>query len=275
MPLSNPDFLRFGGATTSVLIDNGAGARIVIDAGSGLRTLEPALGSPNADLPVLMLFTHYHLDHLIGLPPFAPLYNPHWSIVFAAPPCEGVTAEQAIRRLTDKPFWPAPFRAQQRYLTLPETSDGAPLQHGPFTVRWCAVHHNNGCHAYRVDEQTTGASMVFATDLEWGSSSAAERASLIRLCREPHPVDVLIMEGHDDLESVSGWGHSTWQEAVQVAQTVKAEQLIITHLAPADDDTTLTRRDQRIRAAMPRACLGKQGMSIPWHKAPPHPPATA
>ena len=271
-PLSHPDFSRFGGATTSVLIDGGAGARIVLDAGTGLRTLLPFLSTAPESQPVLMLFTHYHLDHLIGLPPFAPLYNPDWHVIFAAPPCGGVTAEQAIARLMDKPFWPACFRAQQRHLVLPETPGQTGLRHGPFTVRWCAVHHNNGCHAYRIDEQSTGASMVFATDLEWSASGAEERQALLRLCREPSPVDVLILEGHDDTQGLSGWGHSTWQEAVEVARAASARRLIVTHLAPTDDDATLDRREQRLKALMPHACLGRQGMCIDWREAPPPQP---
>ena len=249
LPLSHADFAQYGGATTSVLVDSGTGDRIVFDAGTGLRTLQPLLSSAAAEQPLLMLFTHYHLDHLIGLPPFAPLYDPAWHVLFAAPLCEGVSAQDAIGRLTGKPFWPAPFRAQQRFLVLPEAAAGAAFKHGRFTVRWCAVHHNNGCHAYRIDEDVTGASMVFATDLEWGASSAKERESLLRLCREPCPADVLIMEGHDDTEGLSGWGHSTWQEAVRVAQAAEARQLIITHLAPTDDDATLAAREEIGRAS--------------------------
>jgi phosphoribosyl 1,2-cyclic phosphodiesterase len=248
-----------------VLADNGAGSRIVFDAGTGLRTLQPFLTESGADLPVLLLFTHYHLDHLIGLPPFPPFYDPDWHVVIAAPPREGVTAEQAIRKLTDKPFWPAPFRAQQRYLVLPEICD-TPYRYDSFDVRWCAVHHANGCHAYRVDERETGASFVFATDLEWAASDERERAALLRLCREPCPVDVLIMEGQDNMDSRAGWGHSTWQDAVHVAQMTGARQLVITHLAPDDTDDTLTQREQRVRDAMPQASLGRQGLCIPWRK---------
>lgn len=263
MALSDPAFQRFGGATTSVLVDNGRGARIVFDAGTGLRTLLPRLASSTADSPVLMLFSHYHLDHLAGLPSFAPLYDPAWHVVFAAPPCEGVTAEQAVSLLTGKPLWPVRFRAQQRFDVLPPVCE-TPYRHGPFDVRWCAVHHNNGCHAYRVDERATGASMVFATDLEWGKSTGPERAALLRLCREPSPADVLILEGHDDTETLAGWGHSTWQEAVSIAQAAKARQLVITHLSPTDDDATLDRREARLQDAMPAARLGRQGLSLAW-----------
>ena len=96
LPLSHADFAQYGGATTSVLVDSGTGDRIVFDAGTGLRTLQPLLSSAAAEQPLLMLFTHYHLDHLIGLPPFAPLYDPAWHVLFAAPLCEGVSAQDAI-----------------------------------------------------------------------------------------------------------------------------------------------------------------------------------
>ncbi len=265
MPISHPAFVRFGGATTSVLVDDGAGGRVVLDAGTGLRTLEPLLATPVPDQPVLLLFTHYHLDHVMGLPSFAPLYNPAWSVVIASPPRGGITAEQAVRRLTEAPFWPAPFLAKRLFLVLTETCD-KPFRHGPFDIRWCAVHHANGCHAYRIDERETGAAMAFATDFEWSESSDQERLDLIRLCTIPRPVDVLLMEGHDDTEGVSGWGHSTWQQAVQFAHQVKVKQVVITHLAPDDDDEKLTERGNRIRATWPQACLGRQGMSIAWRK---------
>jgi phosphoribosyl 1,2-cyclic phosphodiesterase len=265
VPMTEPGFARFGGATTCAMLDDGRGWRIVFDAGTGLRTLQPRLASSTAAQPVLMLFTHYHLDHLIGLPPFAPLYDPAWHVVIAAPRREGVTAAQAVRRLMGKPFWPAPFRAQRRFRVLPEASD-RPFRHGPFDVRWCALHHANGCHAYRVDERQTGASMVFATDLEWSESSEHERRALTRLCTEPGPVDVLIMEGHDDAKGLTGWGHSTWQQAVEVARLVRARRLVVTHLAPDDDDATLAARERRLRIALPGARLGRQGMRIAWRK---------
>lgn len=266
LPLAQPGFARYGGATTCALADNGAGGRVVFDAGSGLRTLQPLLSRPSPELPPLLLFTHYHLDHLIGLPPFVPLYDPAWRVVIAAPPREGVTAEQALRRLTAPPFWPAPFRARCEYVVLPEACGPEPFRHGPFDVRWCAVHHANGCHAYRIDERASGASLVFATDLEWGASSEQERAALLKLCSEPGPADVLIMEGHDDTEGHAGWGHSTWQEAVQVARQTGARRLVITHLAPDDGDAVLAERDRRIGAALPGARLGRQGMRIAWKK---------
>lgn len=270
MPVSHPDVVRYGGASTSVLVDGGDGARVLIDAGTGLQTLAPSLGKQAPEgCPLLLLLTHYHLDHLIGLPSFQPLYDPAFRLTVAAPPCDGVGPEEPVRRLTSPPFWPVPWRAHCDFVTLPAILD-TPFRHGPFDIRWCAVHHANGCHAYRIEERRHGVSMVFATDVEWGRSSPTEQAALRTLCRTPTPVGVLLMDGHEDTAAHPGWGHSTWQEAVGLARETGAGQLVVIHLAPGDDDATLTTREERLRAMLPSASLGRQGQAIPWKKGPPN-----
>ncbi len=264
-PVSHSDFMRYGGATTSVLVEDGTGARLVIDGGTGLRTLQPRLAAAGENSPILMLFTHYHLDHLIGLPSFAPLFKADWHVTFAAPERENFTVEDALTRLMDKPFWPAAFRARQRFHVLPETPGKMPLRHGSLMIRWCPVHHRNGCHAYRIDEPGTGASAVFATDLEWRASDDAERGLLLSLCRDPNPADVLIMDGQYDARDAArftGWGHSMWQDAVQVATSAGVGRLIVTHHAPESDDGILERREQELRRVMAQACLAYGGMEI-------------
>ncbi|MDX9866526.1 MAG: MBL fold metallo-hydrolase [Kiritimatiellia bacterium] len=263
-PRSQRGFVRFGGATSCVLVEQGPATRIVIDAGTGLGRLRHTLENSAAGHPVLMLFTHYHLDHVIGLPPFAPLYRPEWPIVFAAPEREGVTSEQALRRLTAAPFWPAAFRARQCHVVLPDVPGRAAFRHGPLRVRWCAVRHRNGCHAYRIDAPRSGESMALVTDLEWATSDASERAALLRLCGKPHPVDLLVMEGHGERSRFPGWGHSTWRETVEVARAANVRNLVITHHAPDDDDRRLARRAREVRAAMPGARLGREGMTLSW-----------
>ena len=72
-PVSHSDFLRYGGATTSLLVDDGKRTRGVIDAGTGLHALQPHLAAADADSPPLFLFTHYHLDHAFGNSEFVKL----------------------------------------------------------------------------------------------------------------------------------------------------------------------------------------------------------
>lgn len=273
-PVSHPDFSLFGGATTCVLVADRAGHRIVLDAGTGLQRLAPEFEITQGRIAPLMLLTHYHLDHLMGLPSFPLLYDADAEIIIAAPLREGITAQRAVERLIAAPFWPVGFRARQQYLVLPQDSGDRPFQYGPFEVRWCAVHHPNGCHAYRIDELDSGRSMVFATDLEWGASNAAERQALLALCRYPRPLDLLIMDGQFDSATGArfrGWGHSAWQEAVGVAKAAAARHLVVTHHAPDANDDLLAQREQHLlgaagQAGLPKAWLAREGMTIALEK---------
>jgi phosphoribosyl 1,2-cyclic phosphodiesterase len=274
-PVSHPDFSHFGGATTCVLVADRTGHRIVLDAGTGLQSLAPDFENRQGRTAPLLLLTHYHLDHLMGLPGFPLLYDADAEIIIAAPLREGIGAQTAVERLIAAPFWPVGFRARQRYLVLPQVSGDKPFRYGPFEVRWCAVHHHNGCHAYRIDEPDSGRSLVFATDLEWAASNAAERQSLLALCRSPRPLDLLIMDGQFDSATGArfrGWGHSTWQEAVEVARAAAARHLVVTHHAPDAHDGLLAQREQALQVAaglagLPQACLAREGMTISLEEA--------
>ncbi len=72
-PVNGNQYTVYGEDTTSILILGDNGERIVIDAGTGLKNLLPHLGESTD--PLVLLLTHYHLDHLMGLPTFDPLYQ--------------------------------------------------------------------------------------------------------------------------------------------------------------------------------------------------------
>ncbi len=264
-PVAHHDFLAYGGDTTSLLVEGAAGERVLLDAGTGLRNLAPRCAG---EAPLLLLMTHVHLDHVIGLPTFAPLHQPGRAFEIAAPVREGVAVAEAIGQLLGKPFWPvalAQVGAAVRCHVLPDDSWPAPWQHGGLEIRWCPVHHRHGCHAYRIDEPASGAALVFATDLEWSLSTAQEQDALLRLCREPSPCGLLIMDGQfcqANQAAFRHWGHSTWEDAVAVAQAGGAARLVVTHHAPASTDLYLANVDSDLGSTLPGASLARQGLTI-------------
>ena len=265
-PRAHPDFMQFGGATSCVLVEE-QGTCAVLDAGTGLRAFAGELGVLRST-PPLLLFTHYHLDHVIGLPSFAPLYDPGWSAVLAAPDREGVSVETAVERLTAAPFWPVTFRARIRFERLPDECPEPPCRHGALEVRWCAVRHRNGCHAYRLDAaEAGGASMALVTDLEWTASSALEQAALLYLLRRPRPVDLLLIEGYDAAAHPDAFGHSAWRETLGLARAAGARRVVVTHHAPEDTDRSLTRREAEVQNVFPGARFGRDGMIFSWRGA--------
>jgi ribonuclease BN (tRNA processing enzyme) len=263
-PITGPAAEPFGGDTTCVLVTGAGGEQVILDCGTGLPALTPRFGPGSR---MLILLTHYHLDHLAGLGTFAALYDPTAQVAFAAPPLAGFTVAQAVRGLLAPPYWPLDvdkMAAEISFRDLPVVCR-EPLACGGLAVRWTAVPHPGGCTAYRLDEAATGAAVVFATDLEWGGAPAATRDDFLALCREPRPADLLIHDGQFDASGYAqrrGWGHGTADDAVQLAKAAGVQHLLITHHDPGQDGTTLAARERRVRALWPRAALARQGQQI-------------
>ncbi len=267
MPWTSCAATVYGGDTTAFMISGAEGMRLLIDGGTGLRELQAALEKDPRNHRLLMLFTHYHLDHVMGLLSFGMLYDAAWEIEIAAPEREGMTVAEAVGKLINPPLWPVPLKkmaAQIRFTNLAATPQGKHCSFGAFNVRWCMLHHKDGCSAYRIDEPSTGTSLVIATDVEWALSTPGEREAFLELCRDPVPADALVFDSTytaENYESFRGWGHSTWEDGVAIAHQTGIGSLLLTHHAQ-HDDRTLEDRERRIKAVCPIASLLRQGDTI-------------
>lgn len=260
-PVTGAQYTVYGGDTTSILILGDSGERIVIDAGTGLSNLLPHLGGPKD--PLVLLLTHYHLDHLMGLPSFKPLYQRERSIkiVGMVPPSGRPDTWQALNTIMDEPYWPISLKEAGAMLVTRDVStrDGSWkgdikrefMTVGGLEVRVCPVAHPGGCLAWRIDERSSGASLVFATDMEWSRASSQQEKEFYEFCSKPKPVSTLIMDGHfaaDEYPTHRGWGHSTIQEVATVGVEAGASQIVVTHHAPQNDDEILDDRANRLTA---------------------------
>ena len=244
----------FGGATTALMVESGDPLhKVIIDAGSGLAHLTPFPTPPAEGGKLLMLFTHFHLDHLMGLPAFPAFYDTRTRITLAAPELEGVTLEQAAKRLVAPPYWPiTPFSAATFLSWTARSLE--PFPFGPFAITWMPVAHPNGCVAYRIEDRHSGHALVFATDFEWPAMDPDAQAAFLAFCGDAP--DLLVLDGHFDGEEAqrhAGWGHNTWQSDVEIARQVNAKRLLITHHAPHADDALLENRQRALAALFPES----------------------
>lgn len=267
-PVAQPEFMKYGGETTSFLVEGAAGERILIDAGTGVRELGRRLQAADGRRLALLLMTHYHLDHIMGLPSLGLIYSPEWSLEIAAPAHEDVVVAATMSRIMARPFWPlqiTDLESRLRFTALEGPVPATPMVYGALRVSWCPIHHPGGCSAYRIDEPAGGASVVIATDLEWGESTPPEREAFLRLCTTPGPADVLLLDAQytsGEYERYRGWGHSTWEQAVELAEQVKARRLLITHHDPAKNDSALDVVRAAVRARSSIADLACERMEI-------------
>ena len=270
--VADPAFAVFGGDTSCLLVEGRAGERIVIDVGSGIREVSRRLlGGRSADRSdaapeILVLMTHWHLDHVVGLGTFAQLYDAEARLTFAAPTGRAGTVREALTKLIAAPYWPIALpdmAAQVSFVDL--LTEPSVHHHGGLEIRCCAVPHPGGCTAYRIDERACGDSFVFATDMEWGTAGDERRGAFLDFCRRPKPAAVLIMDGQyrdHNIESYRGWGHSTLEEAAAVAGEVDAGRLFVTHHDPTLNDERLAAVEEALMRRCTNARLARQGQVI-------------
>lgn len=264
--VTDADFFGYGGDTSSFLIESVSGNQILIDLGTGLRTLTSATAPCSVKRIVLM--THYHLDHLNGFPVLPHIYNPQWNATIMGPPSEGKPVQEVFADLMSHPFWPLQIgmlAADIQFLPLPAPRSTTPMPFGDLLISWCPVHHPGNCTAYRIDEPATSSALVLATDIEWGLSTPEEKAEIINLCSSPYPAKLLIFDGHftpANIAAHSGWGHSTWEEGIELTNLSKVGQLLITHHDPALNDTALIKLEATLRENHPNASLARQEQEI-------------
>lgn len=268
-PVTEPGYTRIGGDTTCFLIEGDAGERMIVDAGSGLSYVWQRLQKTSPDVRALcFLFSHYHLDHMLGLPAFPPLYDEGWTVEFAARIFDELTVEDVTNSFVNPPFWPLPLEemvSRRRFRILDDESMEQPCAYGSLQMMWCPLHHPGGSTAFRIEEPTTGQSVVIATDVEWQESEEYEKEWLRRLCAKPKPADLLIFDGkYDaaDYEKFKGWGHSTWQEGIELARSTGVKRLLISHHDETLSDEAADQRNADIKAAWDEAELARQGQEV-------------
>ena len=228
-----PDYLfgTVGGNTTSLEVRLDDDTMIVFDAGSGIRELGVQLKSRRQlKREYHMFFTHFHWDHLQGLPFFAALFDPEVTIHFYS---EDPRFEEYVRGQMRYPYFPVTLdimAAELKFHVLEEQRcriSGA-------EVSWRKMKHPGGCRSYSVREG--GRKLIFSTDTELSEADferTEENAAYFK------DADVLIMDSQYTLgESLEkyDWGHSSYSLAVDFAAEWNIRRLVLFHHEPLYDD---------------------------------------
>lgn len=218
---------------------------LIFDLGSGVRLMGEAHPRP---IRASVFLSHYHWDHLQGLPFFSPITEPGNQFVVYGPTRNGRTVQQILAGQMQQPYFPvsadALIRAQVAYRPF---SEGQTLRLGEAVVRALELNHPGGNLGYRVDFRNR--SLVYATDIEHGTDADDRMADFAR------NADLLIYDAmYTEDEYLgrlgpprSGWGHSTWRGAVDAAQRSGAKKLVLFHHEPTRDDQWLDRVVRTVR----------------------------
>jgi phosphoribosyl 1,2-cyclic phosphodiesterase len=261
LPACGREFERYGGNTTCIKILREKANRIaILDAGTGIRNLGKELINEGLSQNVInIVFSHFHWDHIQGFPFFAPAYNSNQTIGILA-----LGMKEKIEDLREifstqmqKEYFPIQLEmmgAQFEFLNYgdDETIYGAHLKS-------VAQYHKyrGGSYGFRLEDE--GVSLVVCTDLE--HINGIDK-NIVDFARD---ADLLIHDGQytaHEYKKYKGWGHSTWEQAVEVAKEANVKKLIITHHDPDHDDCFLDRIEKECQQLFPNSMLAKEGMEV-------------
>jgi len=260
IPVSGPQYLEFGGNTSCLKVtikdDNRIG---ILDAGTGIRLLGNEMKAQKFKQDEILIgFTHFHWDHIQGLPFFAPAFDPDQKLIIMA-----LGKKRKIKNLKEI------FAAQMRkkYFPLRLQKMGAQFEFAQpelktNNIRGTSVSaikhkHPGGAFSYRFERNSK--SFVYCTDIEHGDKF---KKKLIDFC---HGVDLLIHDAQytsEELKTRKGWGHSSYAQAIQMAEFAGVKQLVLTHHDPDHDDDFLLARERECQTRFPDTRLAREGMEI-------------
>lgn len=254
--IDRADSARYGGATICISTLLGGDHYLVLDAGTGLRDLQHHV--PEGDgLTFTFLVTHFHWDHLLGLPFFKPLYRPESTFEFYGSSWEDVGVEEGVGSVMSQPLFPISLAEAPSAKTFHEVIPGG-WKVGPASITAVRLHHPQGVTAYRVEHE--GRSLVLATDVETGEPDSDR--DLVELATG---ADVLIHDGQylpSEMEMYEGWGHSTWLEAVEVAERAGVGRLVLISHDPERTDDGVDQLVSNARERFPNTDAAFAGMQL-------------
>jgi phosphoribosyl 1,2-cyclic phosphodiesterase len=256
LPAPGPATRRYGGNSACVEMRIGA-RRLVFDAGTGIRSLgEEMQGGQRFDL----LFSHFHYDHVIGLPFCAPLYRGEtacriWGGRAGTP--SGV--RQVLEDFMAAPLFPLRLGFFGAQLTFRDFAPGEILDlDDGIRVETAPLNHQDGATGYRVCHD--GRVACYVTDTEQRPDGPDER--ILRLIEG---ADLFIYDctyTDDEYPAHKGWGHSTWQEGMRLAQAAGVKTFVIFHHDPGHDDDFMDGVAAEAQAARPGTLVAREGMEV-------------
>ena len=227
-----------GGNTPCVELTLKSSEKIIFDAGSGMRVMGKFADKP-ADGHYHLFMSHFHWDHIQGLPFFDAAYNPN--IIF-----EVYSPFKNMREYLSKqmvaPFYPVDFSAIEKHFNFHVIAPGQILEIGNSKIACTKMSHPGDSYSYSVVEKAVDGKdkkFVYATDIELGSKDFVFTEEKSRVFEN---ADVMLIDSQYTVEEAlrkENWGHSAFCYAIDFAEAWKIKKMFMFHHEPTYDDRKL------------------------------------
>jgi len=257
--------VRYGGNTPCLELRTPDDWLIVLDAGTGIRELGRSLMARANGSPVKgdIFLTHAHWDHIQGLPFFAPIFHPGNHFTIWGSKSMETSIGRVVRDQMSPVVFPVTFEELAATIEFRELGDSHHVR-GGYDVRAMPVRHPGGALGYRfsaspkADDSTTstksrGQGLVYISDNELNPAAPYEspvswRRELVRFTEHARILVHDTMFTAEEYGQHQGWGHSTYEDAVDLALEAGVDTLVLFHHKPERSDDEVDRHTDACRA---------------------------
>lgn len=257
-PTADSDKMLFGGDTSCVEVRTAGNELVILDMGTGIRNLGKEIIKDHDGPKTINIFlSHFHFDHVMGFLVFPPLFDSSYTINIYGYN-KSTSTKSFSDKILDPTFWPVGIDVLQAKINFIDL-DGEPLKIGSDTLVSYALHPHPGyATSYKVE--TNGFSIVYTTDCEHPKKHFNKNVENIA-----RNADILIHDSHfnrSDLINHKGWGHSSWETTIKLAEKVNVNKAVLYHYNPHYNDDQLLEIENKAKKAFKNTIASKQGLKI-------------
>lgn len=248
IPTPGSEYSYFGGNTSCIQVIDNNGNYIILDSGTGLRNLIPyALESDKKDS--ILLLTHFHWDHILGLPFFSPFYSKEFKFKIYGPKDTADEVYSTVSNVLHSDYFPIQIDQLRSNIKFGTFYEGKTITFGDFEIE--AIWVNHSCYTLSYKVKSNGKTFIYLTDHEsykkylhilhpslekYNSDTELLHSRLVEYIKG---ADLLIVDGEykeEEYEAHKGWGHSTIDDVLGLALESNVRNIMFHHHHPNRTD---------------------------------------
>ncbi len=240
VPVPGRATIKYGGNTPCVEVRPGGDSIIIFDAGTGIRVLGDDLTKKKAKIRAHIFFSHFHWDHIQGLPFFGPAYLQDNHIYFYGYEDNEARLGKIISDQMESTYYPVPitrFGAKIHFKPIVGEKD---YQIENFVISTICLNHPGNTLGYMLRHRTK--LIAYLSDNEVAHHKKEEVNEYNnKIVNFAKGADLLIVDAQynaNQYKTKRGWGHSNYLDILEIGLSAKVKRIALFHHDPArtDDD---------------------------------------